>query len=148
MARPIPPSSNNSNASDQADVSLSDLIEWQQCFHILEPLTCPTYVADLLKRLRNSGLVLNEEAVQKVSTEKSKGDKNVVYLYKCSCALYKHYAWCIHVMLRAVYQGLVPKPYCPPTMDSAGVALPGKNPRELKGRPSKIRKGGALSPDN
>ena len=129
------------------DLSLCDLIEWQQCFHILQPITCPIYVDDLLKRLRYSGLELKEEAVQRVTTEEGKGDTKTIYMYKCSCALYKHYAWCIHVMLRAVQQGLVVKPYCPPSMDSAQVALPGKEPKVGTGRPKKARKGGALSQD-
>ena len=136
-----------------ADVSLPDLIEWQQCFHILQPITCPIYVGDLLKRLSYSGLSLDEDVVRKVTahlTAEDKGDQNTkpIYLYKCSCALYQHYAWCIHVMLRAVHIGLVPPPYCPPTMDNTLVSLPGQNPKQIKGRPSKSRKGGALAKED
>ena len=135
----------------QAEVSLPDLIEWQQSFHILEPITCPIYVADVLKRLRYSGLVLDTEAVSRVSSgscAQGHGDQKQIYLYKCSCALYRHYAWCIHVMLRAVDKGLIPKPYCPATMDSAAVTLPGKGPKVVKGHPGHIKKGGALSPED
>ena len=137
-------------AGDKADLSLPDLIEWQQCFHILEPITCPIYVGDLLKRLRYSGLSLDEEVVRKVTaqvTAQDKGDSNQkpIYLYKCSCARYQHYAWCIHVMLRAVHIGLVPHPYCPPTMDKAPVSLPGQGPKKFKGRPAKSKTGGALT---
>ena len=103
-------------------MSLPDLIEWQQSFHILEPITCPIYVTDLLKRLRYSGLVLDEEAVMRVvgvSSAQGQSDQMLIYLNKCSCALYKHKAWCIHVMLRAVEKGLICKLYCPASMDSA-----------------------------
>jgi hypothetical protein len=68
------------------------------------------------------------------------------FLYKCSCGRYRHYAWCLHVMCRAVYDDLVWKPYRPKTMDSAkvlSVRKCGGAPAE-SGRHAKARKGGAL----
>lgn len=57
-----------------------------------------------------------------------------------------HYAWCLHVMCRAVYDDLVWKPYRPKTMDSAkvqSVRKCGGAPAE-SGRPAEARKGGGL----
>ena len=151
-----------------------DIIEWQKSFHILEPITDEKYVQSLLQRLRNSGLPLNETVcaeqftkvspcagVAEVSTEAPKR------FHKCSCGRYRHYLWCLHVMLRATHDNLVQSPYCPPNLDTTKVknlkdrskekgekGEGGKSKRKereggscLDGRPAKAKKGGGLSRD-
>ena len=128
-------------------------------FHILEPIKNEAYVRSLLGRLRYSGLPLNEVKCRALLPHSPSGNDgkdemeeeeapatDQYFLYKCSCGRYRHYAWCLHVMCRAVYDDLVWKPYRPKTMDSAkvlSVRKCGGAPAE-SGRHAKARKGGAL----
>ena len=100
---------------------------------------------DLVTRLQNSGLVLNEDAVNKLYRgEDGENGEDGVCFYKCSCGRYLHYLWCLHSMLLAIHVGLVKEPYCPPTMDSTKIAAT-KNTVMKTGRPAKSTPGGALS---
>ena len=126
-------------------LAFTDVIEWQNCFHVLQPISCETYVRDLVTRLQNSGLVLNEDAVNKLYRgEDGENGEDGVCFYKCSCGRYLHYLWCLHIMMLAIHVGLVKEPYCPPTMDSTKIAAT-KNTVMKRGRPAKSTPGGALS---
>lgn len=143
----------------EQDFNFADIMSWQTSFHILEPIKNEAYVRSLLGRLRYSGLPLNEVKCRALLPHSPSGNDgkdemeeeeapatDQYFLYKCSCGRYRHYAWCLHVMCRAVYDDLVWKPYRPKTMDSAkvlSVRKCGGAPAE-SGRHAKARKGGAL----
>jgi hypothetical protein len=146
--------SNPGDLVKENKMSFNQFIEWQQCFRILEPICDEKYVRSLLQRLRNSGLPLNVESCELLFVNGEPGagaDKSPAtkYFYKCSCERYRHYLWCLHVAIRAVFDGLVQSPYHPKALDPTllksvkkkGGAIP-------SGRPAKARKGGALDRDD
>ena len=74
------------------------------------------------------------------------------HFYMCSCRDFRHYAWCIHSMLKAVTDGLVAKPYRPPKMVTKKPSYLGAAKRKAEvgqtlgvGRPAKAAKRGALT---
>ena len=136
----------------QHKMSFEELMDWQQSFRILQPITDEKYVHGLLQRLRASGLPLQDTECQKLF---SKPDKvkdaqglpvsPTKWVYKCSCGRYRHYLWCLHVMLRAVHDGLVKAPYCPPNLDGTPItSVKHKGSAMPSGRPAKASKGAAL----
>jgi hypothetical protein len=141
--------------------TFTEVMDWQQSFHILEPITDPVYLRSLLCRLRRSRLPLDEVACKalfpqvipaevdgEVDGEEPLECPPSKYIFKCSCRSYRHYAWCIHVMMRAVHDKLVSRPYMPSTMNSArvGSVRKGAEGAEVQcGRPANAKKGAALS---
>ena len=136
----------------QHKMSFEELMDWQQSFRILQPITDEKYLHGLLQRLRACGLPLQDKECEKLFPQPDKPTdaqglpvSPTKWVYKCSCGRYRHYLWCLHVMLRAVHDGLVKAPYCPPNLDGTpitsvkhkGCALP-------SGRPAKAKRGGAL----
>jgi hypothetical protein len=119
---------NPASYDDKQNWKFKDIIEWQKSFHILRPITDEKYVRPLLQRLRNSGLPLNETVCVEQFTKVSPGEgvaegstESPKRFHKCSCGRYRHYLWCLHVMLRATHDGLVDAPYCPPNLDTTKV---------------------------
>ena len=125
--------------TDEQSMTFNDFIDWQSSFHILQPLTNEVYIRDLVTRLQNSGLVLDQDVVGKLY-----GDEPEICMYKCSCGRYMHYLWCLHVMLRAIDVKLVMAPYCPATMDSSKIQHV-RGVKAHEGRPAKAKPGEALS---
>jgi hypothetical protein len=165
---------NPASYADKQNWKFKDIIEWQKSFHILQPITDEKYVRPLLQRLRNSGLSLNETVCAEQFTKVSPGEgvaegstEAPKRFHNCSCGRYRHYLWCLHVMLRATHDSLVETPYCPPNLDTTKVknlkdrakekgkkGEGGKRKRKEReggscfvGRPTKARKGGGLSSD-
>lgn len=165
---------NPASYADKQNWKFKDIIEWQKSFHILQPITDEKYVRSLLQRLRHSGLPLNETVCAQQFTKVSpcggvaEGSTEAPKrFHNCSCGRYRHYLWCLHVMLRATHDNLVEAPYCPPNLDTTKVknlkdrakekgekGEGGKSKRKereggscLVGRPAKARKGGGLSTD-
>lgn len=96
-----------------------------------------------LARLRNSSLPLCSEKVDQLcSAAGSEGP----WFYMCTCGRFRHYLWCLHVALKAIADGLIEAPYCPPTLDPKGIgSVKDKAPQQCAGRPAKAKKGGALT---
>ena len=103
----------------QHKMSFEELMDWQQSFRILQPITDEKYLHGLLQRLRACGLPLQDKECEKLFPQPDKATdaqglpvSPTKWVYKCSCGRYRHYLWCLHVMLRAVHDGLVKAPYC------------------------------------
>jgi len=121
-----------------------DFMEWQKCFHILQPITDAVYTRDLKSRLTASGLPLNDTECEKLCPDPETGVPTK-YFYKCTCAIYKHYLWCLHVALKAISDDLVKAPYCPPTLDSTKIShLKSRSAPRPAGRPARSTPGDAL----
>ena len=130
----------------QRALTFVDFMDWQKCFHILQPITDAVYTRDLKCRLRASGLPLNDTECEKLCADPESGVPTK-YFYKCTCANYKHYLWCLHVALKAISDDLVKAPYCPPRLDSTKIShLKSRGQGRPSGRPAKSTPGEALGP--
>ena len=77
--------------------------------------------------------------------------------FMCSCGRFRSYLWCLHVAVKAIHDGLVVSPYCPPTLNPTSIRsvkrkdegsssqAPPAEKSKKGGRPAKAVKGGALS---
>jgi len=130
--------------AEQRSLTFQDFMDWQRCFHILQPIVDEKYVRGLVARMRASGLPLVDTEVDKLF----QGEEDVQpqkHVYKCTCSVYKQYAWCLEMAVQAAADGLVAAPFCPPTMNPTPI-LPCKRMFDgaQVGRPKKARPGEAL----
>ena len=127
---------------EDRSLTFQEFIAWQRHFHILQPILDDTYVRCLVARLRASQLPLVDAEVEKLFSGEQR-------FYKCTCSEYKHYAWCLHMAVRACADGLVAAPFCPPTLNPEKIQ-PVKRKfiveetRPQVGRPRNAVPGGAL----
>ena len=112
-----------------------------QTFHILKPIKCNVFKANLLRRMQAS------KAKLKDGLDKTDLDLDDVPLYSCTCENYMHYAWCIHVNLRAFADGIMLD--YPTLLDPRKIKAVGKGRActATMGRPAKARRGGGLGHD-
>ena len=119
---------------EQHKMSFDDLIGWFKDFHILTPIRDAIYVHSLVARLVGSGAKVDIEKVES-SLQDSSSDE---CFKSCSCHVFLHYAWCVHVCADAISNELIT--HIPKTLSSQPTA-PQPQP---SGRPKKAKRGGAL----
>ena len=105
-----------------------DVVKWMKDFHVLTPITYTPFLDPWLRRLKASGLPMNDKLIKEGKT----------CFYSCSCSDFMHYAFCVHSCVMAMTKQLVTG--YPPTLDPRRV-----NPNaNLLGRPAKVKPGSAL----
>ena len=102
----------------------------------MKPIECKTFKENLVKRLVNSGAKINPEFIE----EPEKAE-----FLSCSCENYMHYAWCLHVNLQAFAHDIM-QDY-PPLLNPKKIQAikAGRACTATSGRPTKAKRGGALS---
>ena len=95
-------------------------------------------------RLRTDHLPLVQSKVNQLFKVEEK--EPILHFYMCSCGRYRHYSWCLYVTIKAVNDGLIAAPFCPPSLDPTPfVSTRGGAEMRRVGRPANAQPGGALT---
>tara|TARA_B100000795_G_scaffold219207_2_gene173453 strand:+ start:1132 stop:1434 length:303 start_codon:yes stop_codon:yes gene_type:complete len=95
-------------------------------------------------RLRTEGMPLVQSKVNHLFKQEDK--EATLHFYMCSCGRYRHYAWCLHVTMKAISDGLFAAPFCPPSLDPTPIrSTRGGEEMSRVGRPANAQPGGALT---
>ena len=122
---------NPENTIENYDMDFLTVVKWSREFLILKPLVDAAVVVTLCERLERHGCRLDFELISRMQVPAA--------FVKCSCNVYRHYAWCSCCCLWALDQKLILQ--IPLNLDPRKL----RKQQNLGGRHAKSKPGGALT---